>query len=132
MKQTTTQLPEADIAILRQCRAMTEEIDRLQINLDLAKQLPCSDPYVGIPAYGIDTHRERLALQEQQLEKLKKRFKPVRAKAQRIADGIKNPRFRRFCELYCIDGCVGYSFMPELCGCSERTILRFIDLIQNP
>ena len=136
MKQTTTQLPAADIAVLRQCRAISEKIERLQVNLDLAKQLPCSEPGISdplaiIPPHGVETHRNRLLLQEQQLKSLKAEFEPIRAEAQRIADGIKNPRLRRFCELYCIDG-VGLSFMHELCGCCERTICRYISLIQNP
>ena len=136
MKQTTTQLPAADIAVLRQCRAMSEKIERLQVNLDLAKQLPCSEPGISdplsiIPPHGAETHRERLFLQELQLKKLKTEFEPIRAEAQRIADGIKNPRFRRFCELYCIDG-VGLSFMHELCGCSDRTVYRYVCMIQNP
>lgn len=131
LKQTTTRLPPAEYALLERCRAMSEEISRIQANLSLARSLPCAaSPVALLSEHGVQSHRERIAQQEQRLEALKAEFAPVREQAQRIADKVRSSSFRRFCELYCIDG-IDLCFVPEFCGCSQRSADRYAALIHN-
>lgn len=135
MKQTTTLLPAHDLTILQRCRFLGEEIDRLQANIDLACSFPISMSEAAeqldlMPIRGLHTHMERIQQQELRLEALKAEFEPLREKAQCITDRIKSSKFRRFCELYCIDG-VDLCLAIEFCGSSKRRGFSYAAMIRN-
>lgn len=127
MISNSTQLSAEDAQTLMRCRLLVEERDRLKENVRLAAYADLQDV---LSEDGIRSHTARLQHQEERIKALEREIEPARAKAQQVADRIVNTPFRRFCELYCIDGAEIYA-AGMLCGRGERTINRYAALLNE-
>lgn len=127
MRSNSTELATEEVQTLMRCRLLVEERDRLKENVRLAAY---ADLQGVLSEDGIRSHTARLQHQEERIKALEREIEPARAKAQQVADRIVNTPFRRFCELYCIDGAEIYA-AGMLCGRGERTINRYAALLNE-